>query len=368
MEELVSMFNGVYKGQNILVTGHTGFKGSWLSLWLTTLGAKVVGLSLSPDSTPNHWDLLGLDVRSHLLDIRDENVLRNKIAEINPDMIFHLAAQPLVRRSYKDPLETWSTNVMGTANVLNAARDLKNLKAVVVVTTDKCYENKEWVWGYREIDPLGGYDPYSASKGGSELVTASFRNSFFNLPTSALIASARAGNVIGGGDWSEDRLIPDLIRSIDSSTPLHIRSPDATRPWQHVLDCLSGYITLGQQLLQGNQSFADAWNFGPEMDSNRRVLEVLQAIKNCIPGFQWSQSEGLQLHEAQLLHLDSSRARKDLSWKPVWSFEEGVEATVSWYKAWLDGKEVISESQLKTYCDLAHERGLRWASETPISI
>jgi len=366
MEELVSMFKGVYSGRKILVTGHTGFKGSWLSLWLSTLGAKVVGLSLPPASSPNHWDLLKLNIESYFLDIRNEQVLRNVICDINPDIIFHLAAQPLVRQSYKDPLETWSTNVMGTANVLNAARDVDNLEAVVVVTTDKCYENKEWVWGYREIDPLGGYDPYSASKGGSELVTASFRKSFFNLPTSALIASARAGNVIGGGDWSEDRLIPDLIRSIESNNALHVRSPNATRPWQHVLECLSGYLALGQQLLQGNKSCAESWNFGPERDGNRQVQEVLKTIKKYIPGFQWSQSEGTQPHEAQLLHLDSGKARENLSWRPVWSFEEGVEATVNWYKAWLDGKEVISEAQLKTYCQLARARSLKWASETSL--
>jgi CDP-glucose 4,6-dehydratase len=366
MEKLVIMFKGAYGGRKILVTGHTGFKGSWLSLWLSSLGANVSGISLPPVATPNHWDLLKLNIESHFIDIRDENKLRYRIQALQPDMIFHLAAQPLVRRSYQEPIETWATNVMGTANVLNAARDVDNLEAVVVVTTDKCYENKEWVWGYREIDPLGGHDPYSASKGGSELVTDSFRNSFFNLPSSALIASARAGNVIGGGDWSEDRLIPDLIRSIETSNALYIRSPNATRPWQHVLECLSGYLVLGQQLLQGNKSCAEAWNFGPERDGNRQVQEVLQTIKKHILGFQWSQSEGTQPHEAKLLHLDSGKARENLSWKPVWSFEEGVEATVNWYKAWLDRKELISEAQLMAYCDLARTRGLQWASGTSI--
>jgi CDP-glucose 4,6-dehydratase len=360
------MFNNVYKGKRVLLTGHTGFKGSWLSLWLQILDADVLGLSLPPSSTPNHWDLLGLNLESFFLDICNANLLQSKIYELNPDMIFHLAAQPLVRRSYQEPVETWATNVMGTVNVLNAARHVDNLGAVVVVTTDKCYKNKEWAWGYREIDPLGGHDPYSASKGGSELVTASFRNSFFNLPSSALIASARAGNVIGGGDWSEDRLIPDLIRSIESNNALHIRSPNATRPWQHVLECLSGYLALGQQLLQGNKSCAEAWNFGPERDGNRQVKEVLQIIKKHIPDFQWSQSEGLQPHEALLLHLDSGKARENLSWKPVWSFEEGIEATVNWYMAWLDGRELISEAQLKAYCELARVRGLQWASGTPI--
>ena len=366
MEELVSMFEGIYSGRKILVTGHTGFKGSWLSLWLSALGSEVVGLSLPLASDHNHWRLLKLNVESHFVDIRDQNLLCNTIQILKPDMIFHLAAQPLVRRSYQEPIETWATNVMGTANILNAARDVDNLEAVIVVTTDKCYENKEWVWGYREIDPLGGHDPYSASKGGSELVTASFRNSFFNLPTSALIASARAGNVIGGGDWSEDRLIPDLIRCIELNNALHIRSPNATRPWQHVLECLSGYLVLGQQLLQGNKSCAGAWNFGPERDGNRQVQEILQTIKKHSPDFQWSQSEGGQPHEAQLLHLDSGKARENLSWKPVWSFEEGVEATVDWYKAWLDKKELISETQLMNYCEKARMRGLKWASGTSV--
>ena len=366
LDELVSMFKDVYRGRKILVTGHTGFKGSWLSLWLKKMGAEVDGISLPPSTVPNHWDLLKLDVQSHFIDIRDEQLLRNTIQALKPDLIFHLAAQALVRRSYQNPLETWSTNVMGTANVLNAARDVANLAAVVVVTTDKCYENKEWVWGYREIDPLGGHDSYSASKAGSELVAASFRKSFFNSPTSALIASARAGNVIGGGDWSGDRLLPDLIRSVESNSPLYIRSPNATRPWQHVLECLSGYLVLGQQLIHGNKSYAEAWNFGPAKDGNRKVQEVLQTIKKHIPTFNWAQAEELQPHEAQLLHLDSSKAEEKLSWNPVWSFEEGVEATVEWYKAWLDAKDVRSEDQLKSYCELARKRGLKWASETSI--
>ena len=366
VEKLVNMFNGIYKGQKILVTGHTGFKGSWLSLWLNILGAEVVGMSLPPNTYPSHWDLLELDLESCFVDIRDEDLVRNKIHLIKPDMIFHLAAQPLVRHSYQEPIETWATNVMGTANILNAARKVENLQAVVIVTTDKCYENKEWVWGYREIDPLGGHDPYSASKGGSELVTTSFRKSFFNLPTSALIASARAGNVIGGGDWSSDRLVPDLIRSIGSQENLIIRSPDATRPWQHVLECLSGYILLGQRLLEGNRNFADAWNFGPEREGNRQVQELLNTLQKYIPGFQWSKSQEWQPHEAQLLHLDSGKAREYLSWRPVWSFEEGIEATANWYQAWLDSSSVISKTQLSTYCDSARLRGLTWASKNSI--
>jgi len=366
LEKLVSMFNGIYEGRKILVTGHTGFKGSWLSLWLKMLGAEVVGISLPPDTSPNHWDLLKLDLESNFLDIRDENQVRNQIQLIKPDMIFHLAAQPLVRRSYLEPIETWATNVMGTANILNAARSVEKLRAIVVVTTDKCYENKEWVWGYREIDPIGGHDPYSASKGGSELVVASFRNSFFNSPSSALIASARGGNVIGGGDWSEDRLIPDLIRSTISNANLIVRSPDATRPWQHVLECLSGYILLGQKLLEGNKNYAGAWNFGPEREGNRQVKEVLNTFQKYIPSFQWAHSELSHPHEAQLLHLDSGKAREYLSWRPVLSFEEGIGETANWYRAWLESGSVISEDQLSAYCDLAQLRGLVWANNNSI--
>lgn len=355
------MFGNIYKNKRVLVTGHTGFKGSWLVLWLQMMGAKVTGISLPPETSPNHWSLLRLDVESCHLDIRDEVGLRKKIIEVDPEIVFHLAAQPLVRRSYRQPLETWATNVMGTANVLDACRQVKSLVAIVVVTTDKCYENKEWVWGYREIDPLGGHDPYSASKGGSELVAASYRSSFFNTPSSPLLATARAGNVIGGGDWSEDRLIPDLVRAVENNKSLEIRSPSATRPWQHVLECLSGYLILGQQLLQGNAAIAEAWNFGPDREGNRQVRQVLTELKNNWPNVDWNCSDVPQPHEAQLLHLDSGKAREKLSWHPVWTFDEGVAATAEWYRAWLDHKEVISIKQLNAYLKLAEERGLSWA-------
>jgi len=357
------MFGNVYKNRRVLVTGHTGFKGSWLVLWLEMMGAKVTGISLPPETSPNHWNLLGLDVESFYIDIRDENLLRQKIVEVKPEIVFHLAAQPLVRRSYQQPLETWATNVMGTANVLDACRQVENLAAIVVVTTDKCYENKEWVWGYRENEPLGGHDPYSASKGGSELVAASYRSSFFNTPSSPLLATARAGNVIGGGDWSEDRLIPDLVRSVEAGKSLEIRSPNATRPWQHVLECLSGYLSLGQQLLEENKSCADAWNFGPDREGNRQVNQVLSALKTEWPSVDWYCSDATQPHEAQLLHLDSGKAREKLSWRPVWTFDEGVIATAEWYRAWLDRRNVVSFDQLQNYIKLAKKRGLSWAGD-----
>jgi len=363
LEELVGMFNNIYKNRRVLVTGHSGFKGSWLVLWLQMQGAKVTAISLPPETSPNHWDLLKLDVESHYVDIRDESLLREKIIEAKPEIVFHLAAQPLVRRSYRKPIETWATNVMGTANLLEACRDVEGLKAIVVVTTDKCYDNKEWVWGYREIDPLGGHDPYSASKAGSELVVASYRKSFFNAPDSPLLATARAGNVIGGGDWSEDRLIPDLVRSVDAGESLEIRSPNATRPWQHVLECISGYLMLGQQLLEGNKSCTEAWNFGPDREGNRQVIQVLAALKSDWPKINWHCSDAPQPHEAQLLHLDSGKAREVLSWRPVWSFDEGVAATAEWYRAWLTNKNIISVGQLQNYILLANERGLSWAGD-----
>ena len=357
-------FSSIYRNRKVLVTGHTGFKGSWLSLWLQSLGAKVYGISLPPDTTPSHWNLLKLDIESFYIDIRDQKLLNKKILDINPEIVFHLAAQPLVRRSYSMPVETWETNVMGTANVLNACRYADKLRAILVVTTDKCYENKEWAWGYREIDPLGGHDPYSSSKAASELVVSSFRQSFFQKANSPQIASARAGNVIGGGDWSEDRLIPDLVRSIQNQKPLDIRSPNATRPWQHVLDCLSGYMVLGQHLLDaGDKSFANAWNFGPDREGNRSVQQMLSQFKLQWPEACWQINEYHQVHEARLLHLDSSKAREKLRWAPVWSFDEGIAATTDWYKSWLYDEEIVSLRQLQAYCNQAKELRLSWAMD-----
>lgn len=361
MEELGLMFRGIYKDKRVLITGHTGFKGGWLSLWLKKMGAIVCGVSLPPDGSQKHWELLELDINSEYIDITQEALLRTAILQFKPDIIFHLAAQSLVRRSYRDPLGTWATNVLGTANLLNICRDIEDLAAVVIVTTDKCYQNQEWVWGYRETDPLGGHDPYSASKAGAELVTASFRKSYFSIPNSALLASARGGNVIGGGDWSEDRLIPDLIRSISEEKTVMIRSPNSTRPWQHVLDCLSGYLQLGHFLLDGNQSFAEAWNFGPEKDGNRRVIEILEIFKEYINKLSWVYDDASQPHEAQLLYLDNSKAREKLLWKPVLSFNETIRFTAEWYREWIYEKKLISEQQLWEYFALAQTRKAQWA-------
>ena len=358
------MFGRAYAGRRVLVTGHTGFKGSWLALWLESLGAEVTGLALAPETTPNHWSLLSLSSRSHICDIREAKRVASIVAESRPEVVFHLAAQPLVRRSYREPIETWSVNVVGTATLLEACRAAPDLRAIVVVTTDKCYENREWERGYREDDTLGGHDPYSASKAGTELVAASYRKSFFSSEKSPALASARAGNVIGGGDWSEDRLIPDLARAIAAGGKLEIRSPQATRPWQHVLECLSGYLALGQRLAQGERTFAQAWNFGPDREGNRTVEETLQAMRGAWPGIRWQHVEGQHPHEAKLLQLDSSKARAALGWKPVWTFEEGVAATARWYRAYLDSKEVASRAQLAEYVAAAQARGLAWAGDT----
>lgn len=347
------------------MTGHTGFKGSWLVLWLQSLGANVTGISLPPNTSPSHWDLLNLDMESLYIDVRDAEKLKKAVIKAQPDIVFHLAAQPLVRRSYQDPLETFSTNVMGTANVLDACLSVNELAAIVVVTSDKCYENKEWVWGYRETDALGGHDPYSASKACSEIVAASYRKSFFNQATAPLLASARAGNVIGGGDWSEDRLIPDLVRSVGAKKSLDIRSPNATRPWQHVLECLSGYLVLGQSLLEKRKHCNEAWNFGPAKESNHKVLEVLDRLKVDWPNISWHYSKNIQshAHESRLLHLDSAKARDMLLWAPVWTFEEGVHATAAWYRAWIDSRKILSTRQLHDYITNAEERSLSWAQE-----
>ncbi len=361
MEALgIKLFSDCYRGRRVLITGHTGFKGSWLALWLHDLGANVTGVALDPETAPNHLSLLGLPIFDERCDIRNSSDIERVIAAAQPEIVFHLAAQPLVRRSYRLPLDTWSTNVMGTANVLEAVRSQSSVRAVVVVTTDKCYENQEWTWGYRETDPLGGHDPYSASKAGSELVAASYRHSFFGSDASPLVATARAGNVIGGGDWSEDRLIPDLVRAVASRSSLEIRSPNATRPWQHVLESLSGYLTLGQRLLAGDRSCAEPWNFGPGQDDNRSVAEILKRLSGLWSEVNWHITEQPQPHETNQLYLDSAKARSALHWRPVWNLDSTLLKTAEWYRAWLSERRVISRQQLIDYVREAATAGLSW--------
>jgi CDP-glucose 4,6-dehydratase len=358
----VTQFGDIYRGRRVLLTGHTGFKGSWLALWLMELGADVSGVSLSPPTVPNHWDLLRLAIPDHRLDIRDASDLVRTVRQVQPDIVFHLAAQSLVRRSYRDPVGTWTTNVTGTVNLLEACRQISSLKAIVVVTSDKCYANRESKQPYRETDCLGGHDPYSASKAATEIVTASYRASFFERPDSPLVATARAGNVIGGGDWSEDRLVPDLVRAIAEDHALEIRLPDATRPWQHVLEPLSGYLLLGRGLLEGNRGYAGAWNFGPEGEATRTVADVLSSMAAFWPQMSWKVTSGPQVREAQFLALDSSQARQKLTWQPIWSFDATVENTAHWYRRFLETGAVETRSQLNQYLIDAQHSGSTWVS------
>lgn len=358
--DLEKLFNGIYKNKKVLITGHTGFKGSWLALWLQKLGAKTYGIALEPPTEPNHFNLLNLDITNFTQNICEYSKVEEILKEIDPDIIFHLAAQPLVRLSYKTPLETLSTNIMGTANVLEAAKKLKNLKAIVAITSDKCYENKEWVWGYRENEKMGGQDPYSASKGAAEIIIASYRNSFFSN-NSVLIASARAGNVIGGGDWAEDRILTDIINATTATKSVYLRFPKATRPWQYVLEPLSGYLCLGQQLLNGKKDFAEAWNFGPSNDNNVCVLELVKEAKLNWNIVNYEIDKNEHPHEAHFLMLDSTKAEKLLKWKSVWNFKTTVSQTISWYKTYYENNKVVSEDILFKYISDAQKNNIEWS-------
>ena len=329
------MFNNIYKDKRIFLTGHTGFKGSWLALWLTNLGAKVCGYSLEPNTKPSMFNELNIGQRvykSVIGNILDVAKLENTIAEFQPDIVFHLAAQPLVRLSYTEPVQTYQTNVIGTLNVLEAARKCKSVKAFVNVTTDKCYENKEINRGYREDEPMGGYDMYSSSKGCVEIMSSSFRRSFLQDENSMAMATARAGHVIGGGDWALDRLIPDCVRSINKGIDIEIRNPIAVRPWQHVLEPLSGYLLLGQKLLEDGKKYAEGFNFGPNEDSVLTVAEVSKMVTEFYGKGKVFTGEPSPLHEAGLLMLNIEKAKKVLSWKPTFNADEAIRETVEWYK------------------------------------
>ena len=340
MEGLVSRadLRASYQGKRVFITGHTGFKGSWLTQWLLMLGAEVTGYSLPPPTDPALFLQLELagEIRHIEADIRDLERLSGFIVEARPDFVFHLAAQPLVRYSYKEPRETYEVNVLGTVNVLEALRRLDHPCAAVMITTDKCYENREWFYGYREEDPLGGYDPYSSSKAAAELVIAAYRRSFFGQSKIAL-ASARAGNVIGGGDWAVDRIVPDCVRYLSRGESIPVRNPHATRPWQHVLEPLSGYLLLGARLSNVTNArepglFASAFNFGPTLDSNRSVGELVEHVLSYWPGRSHVESDTSAPHEAGRLNLATDKAFHLLGWSPVWNFEQTVKNTVDWYR------------------------------------
>ena len=360
-----NLFNGIYANKKVLITGHTGFKGSWLALWLTKLGAQVIGLSKDVPTQPAHFDMLGLSMESVMGNINETGLLEKLIDQHQPDIIFHLAAQPIVRLSYQNPIETFETNVLGTVKLLDACRKSNSLKALVNITTDKCYENREWVWGYRENDTLGGYDPYSASKACSEIVTSAYRNSFFSEKKgnkSMLIASARAGNVIGGGDWAPYRLIPDIIRATANKENVIIRNPDSTRPWQHVLEPLSGYLLLGQKLLENQNQFAQAWNFGPACyKDSLTVQQVVATMKNYWDKVEFTiQIDHNQPHEASLLTLDCSKALTKLKWQPIWSLDTTFQKTMIWYKNYYENHIVNSESDLSDYIIDAKNKNASW--------
>jgi CDP-glucose 4,6-dehydratase len=342
LERLI-MNREFWKGKKVFITGHTGFKGAWLSTWLQNCGAILTGYGLPPNTEPNLFEAARVADRMHSIigDIRDLDKLTKSMVEFSPELVIHMAAQPLVRLSYKNPVDTYSTNVMGTVNLLEAVRKTLSVKAVVNVTTDKCYDNKEWIWGYREDEPMGGHDPYSNSKGCSELVTASYRSSFFNYPGSAQIATARAGNVIGGGDWAEDRLIPDILESFVNKEPVVVRNPAATRPWQHVLEPLSGYLLLAELLYTQGVEYAEGWNFGPNDDDVKPVSVIVEYLAmKWGDGASWIHDKSQQPHEAQLLKLDISKAKHHLNWSPRWDLYKSLDCIIEWQQEWLSSGDV----------------------------
>lgn len=334
---------GFWRGRRVFLTGHTGFKGSWLALWLQQMGAEVSGYALEPQTSPSLFDLAGVGraMVSTMGDVRELAALQGAMRAADPEVVFHLAAQSLVRRSYAEPVETYATNVMGTVNLLEAVRHCERVRAAVVVTSDKCYENREWVWPYRENEPLGGHDPYSSSKGCAELVTAAYRASFFAAGRPAAVASARAGNVIGGGDWAADRLIPDIVRAVEAGTPVRIRNPGAVRPWQHVLEPLAGYLTLAERLHERGGEFAEAWNFGPSAEDCRPVGWVVERLAQEWGGALRFESDAAEHpHEAHFLTLDSSRARARLDWAPRWRLQDALRSIAAWHKAHRAGADM----------------------------
>ncbi|HEX4341988.1 MAG TPA: CDP-glucose 4,6-dehydratase [Verrucomicrobiae bacterium] len=350
------MFDNFFKGKKVFITGHTGFKGSWLAVWLMHMGAHVTGFALPPKTSRDHFTVLGLAkrMRHNEGDIRDFKQIQRAIAKARPEIIFHLAAQPLVRLSYAEPKLTFDTNVGGAVNLLDSIRSCPSVRTLVFITSDKCYRNKEWAWGYRENDELGGPDSYSASKACAELVFTSYQESYFHQRPNFAAATARAGNVIGGGDWSQDRIVPDCIRALEKGEPITVRNPIATRPWQHVLEPLSGYLLLAQKLASKNgEHFRGAWNFGPTKESNRTVRELVEKTLKV-----WGHGKATMakkkpgaLHEARFLHLNCDKAHQELNWSPTWHFDDGVEQTILWYREILKQADAwsLTTSQIEAY-------------------
>jgi CDP-glucose 4,6-dehydratase len=353
---MVATRSQFWRGKRVFLTGHTGFKGGWMRLWLEKLGAEVTGFSLPPSTVPSFHELVQAGPAPEGQDIRDAAALRAAVTACQPDVIFHLAAQALVRRSYDDPVETYATNVMGTVHLLEAARACKSVRAIVVVTSDKCYENREWPWGYRESDPMGGFDPYSNSKGCAELVAAAYRSSFFHPQKhgshGVSLATVRAGNVIGGGDWAVDRLVPDLLRAFASGKPADIRNPNAVRPWQHVLEPVHGYMMLAERLAVEGPRWAEAWNFGPNDADARPVSWIADKLSaQWGGGASWSTDSGEHPHEANWLKLDCSKAHQQLGWVPRWGLTNALAAIVEWQQAWARGENMraVSLKQIDSY-------------------
>jgi CDP-glucose 4,6-dehydratase len=358
-----------YNGKTVVITGHTGFKGAWLAAWLEQLGAKVFGIALEPPTQPSHFlaAKLGGGMTDYRIDIRNGLALKEAIVAAQPDFVFHLAAQALVRRSYEDPIETWETNLFGTLHVLEALRNLDKSCAAVLITSDKCYDNVEWVWGYRETDQLGGPDPYSASKGAAELLIRSHIKSYFPEATSNVrIATARAGNVIGGGDWAEDRIVPDCVKAWSTDRVVELRNPHSTRPWQHVLEPLSGYLALADALAQRSELHGQPFNFGPQAQQNHSVLALVQQMAMHWDKVRWEDVSGVEAapYESGLLKLNCDKALHYLHWHAVMGFEDTVQMTAEWYRAYYQKSvqiEDVSEEQIVAYTEIARKQGLDWA-------
>ena len=357
MEGLVEgykMNSEFWKDKRVFITGHTGFKGSWTVLWLKKMEAVIKGYALKPNTNPSLFQIVNVKegIDSDIGDIRNLENLKQSILDFEPEIVIHMAAQPLVRLSYKDPVGTYQTNVMGSVNLLEAVRACASIKAVINVTSDKCYENNEWDWGYRENERVGGHDPYSSSKGCSELVTSTYRRSFFGSGSCVSLASARAGNVIGGGDWSADRLIPDVLKAFDKGEPVLIRNPLATRPWQHVLEPIRGYLTLAEKLYVSGKAFAEAWNFGPRDEDVRTVAHVLDYFVSRWPAkASWRPNSDKELHEARLLKLDTSKAESKLKWRPIWDLDITLKSIIDWHQSWVSGTDMreVTLNQINDY-------------------